>query len=220
MGAKLIAKFVQQQHQATRSAKLDQEEAALYRSLEKDPNGGLVPQGLPAGVFRASRPGAAVEVGAGHLKADVDLLRSTRKGAKRTAESLTQPGQAAKAVKCSNGASSKGQHDSSCGNHSAAQAGTCMHAGYVTDLLQELAADSRQRVSVTTKPGDVCKAWRPRTVSSKASTGQECRLRQHAAAVGASGSLLTSDPIPSTAGKTKRMVSTERRVRQVLTELQ
>lgn len=225
MGAKLIARFVQQQHQAARSSKLDQEEAAMYQSLDKDPSGVPIVPALPEVGANEAVVAAVDKSQADRRKAGVCVSNNSNRAGKRTAEALAENGQRGKAVKRVSGdaACSKRTLHSLDGEGELMQAGpgSYLQAGYVTDLLQEIATDNSNHEG-SVNPSNAVKQRRHDGDSMSGPRAPHSCSRVRAPVKVPSGRMRSTETTPSAvqaASKYKRTVSTERRVRQVLTEM-
>lgn len=210
MGAKLITRFVQQQRQAARSARLDKEEAALYRGPECD-----------SAAIELPLPSIATEVIKSARTKDTMQKTSQRgnsesdpRGSKRTA-STVEVSEARKLQK--NGSRHMGNdysfHRSERGNEQLpAGRGTCRGSAYVADLLQEIAADGSR--------GQDLKAQES---LQHEVVGQAGKMRRQPRSMEGLNVVVQpqSDrlPAPDAIRKQVKTVSTERRVRQVLAEI-
>lgn len=225
MGAKLIARFVQQQHQAARSSKLDQEEAAMYRSDGKHPSWVPIMSAVTEDDAIEAAVAAVENSQEDCLKAGIGLPNSRNRAGKRVAEALAQNGQCHKALKrvVQEAASSKETLHSLDGEAEPIQAGTgsYLHAGYVTDLLQEIATDNCKDEG-TVNPSNAMKQLPCAGDSMSGPRAPGLCPRVRAPVTVPSRRIRSSETALSAAqaaSKYKRAVSTERRVRQVLTEM-
>ena len=220
MGAKLISRFVQQQHQAARSAKLDQQEAALYCSPDTDL--GHVPM-LP------SVPSAQVSESSAadpqcHPKSSRKLIPGTNLGgASKVLRLSRQISNIRSATSDQPRVASQGQDTDGRGT-SSHQGGTHTQAGYVSALLEEIAAECQN--GQAPQDENSIPVEKRQTHASHGGCNGVGLHRGAAAGVGPARQAQKFHVVryaPATSGATtsnsKRPMSTERRVRRVLKDV-
>eukprot|EP00892_Ulva_mutabilis_P010233 jgi/Ulvmu1/7582/UM038_0005.1 len=216
MGAKVISQFVQQQHLAARSARLDQQEAALYCSLDDhDSRVPIVPAMLPVSQIQQHTEKPS-RLAARHISSSAN---------KRDAQA--QLGRSSKLPRPSNhvgdmGLQSHNQHKSKATRTQPQRpGGPCIQAGYVSDLLQEIAADR--------DCGQSCQpeaSYGRKRLNSASKDKKDGNSRPKAAQILAAvqsqqtAAMPPAHAVKGQSSKSRRPLSTERRVRQVLTDLQ